>query len=72
MRTIKANEVFQTPVPEIGVTLDSTPATLYYSADGETWTAWSENITDSNVVISGIPGGLFLKFNVACKVTEKW
>ena len=72
MRTIKANEVFQTPVPEIGVTLDNTPATLYYSADGETWTAWSEDITDSNVVISGIPGGLFLKFNVACTITEKW
>ena len=72
MRTIKANEVFQTPVPEIGVTLDSTPATLYYSADGEAWTAWSENITDSNVVISGIPGGLFLKLNVACKKKKKW
>lgn len=72
MRTIKANEVFQSPVTEIGVTVSSTPATLSYSADGTTWTAWSEDITDSNVVISGIPGGLFLKLNVACTITEKW
>lgn len=72
MRTIKANEVFQSPVTEIGVTVSSTPATLSYSADGKTWTNWSEEIVDSNVVIAGIPGGLFLKMNVDCTITEKW
>lgn len=62
-KNFKANENISTVVDIIGVSLAETPATMKYSIDGVTWTDWSEQISDSNVIITNIPKGLYIKFD---------
>ena len=42
-----------------------------YSVDGETWTAWPENLTDDNNVIANIPRYMYLKFGQDVEITEE-
>ena len=42
-----------------------------YSVDGETWTAWEENLTDDNNVIANIPRYMYLKFGQDVEITEE-
>ena len=50
---------------------DPVDCTLSYSVDGETWTEWSENMTDENNVISNIPRYMYLKFSQDVVITEE-
>lgn len=42
-----------------------------YSVDGETWTAWPDNLTDENNVIANIPRYMYLKFGQDVEITEE-
>ena len=42
-----------------------------YSVDGETWTAWPENLTDDNNVIANIPRYMYLRFYQDVEITEE-
>ena len=66
VQTIKAIDTTETPAPEVPI-----DCTLSYSVDGETWTNWPENMTDSNNVISNIPRYMYLKFSQDVVITEE-
>lgn len=72
MRTIKANEVFQTTSDKIGVTpVDGkTPVSLFYCADGHSFDKWQDPIVYA-AVITNIPVGLYMKFSHDCIITDK-
>lgn len=72
MRTIKANEVFQTTSDKIGVTPvdQKTQVNLYYCADGVNFDKWKDPIQFA-AVITNIPVGLFMKFSHDCIITDK-
>ena len=72
MRLIKADEAFQTTSDKIGVTPvdQKTPVSLAYCADGVNFNKWKDQIQFS-AVITNIPVGLFLKFNMDCIITDK-
>lgn len=66
VQTIKAIDTTETPAPEVPI-----DCTLSYSVDGETWTDWPENMTDSNNVISNIPRYMYLMFSQDVVITEE-
>lgn len=72
MRTIKANEIFQTTSDKIGVTpVDGkTPVSLFYCADGVNFDKWKDPIQFA-AVITNIPVGLYMKFSHDCIITDK-
>lgn len=72
MRLVKANEVFQTTSDKIGVTPvnQKEQVSLAYCADGVNFNKWKDPI-QFTAVITNIPVGLFLKFNMDCIITDK-
>lgn len=50
---------------------DGVDCTVSYSVDGETWTAWTENLTDDNNVIANIPRYMYLRFSQDVVITEE-
>ena len=51
--------------------VDPIDCSVSYSVDGETWTEWSDNLTDENNVISNIPRYMYLKFSQDVVITEE-
>lgn len=50
---------------------EAVDCSVEYSVDGETWTAWPENLTDDNNVIANVPRYMYLKFGQDVEITEE-
>ena len=50
---------------------EAVDCSVEYSVDGETWTAWENNLTDDNNVIANIPRYMYLKFSQDVEITEE-
>lgn len=70
-KNIAANEQFQPNVENFGLRVLSTPATLSYSVDGETWTDYEDEIADENNVIANSAVGMYFKVSVDAVITLK-
>lgn len=70
MRIIDANTPFQTPNDKIALQVSTVPATLSYSVDNTVYTAWKEQITENNAVITNCPIGLYLKLDQDYIITD--
>lgn len=68
MKEYVANEPFQVASDKIIVRVDSIPAVLSYSADGSVWTDYVGSIDSDNVIITDIPRGAYLRFDVGVLV----
>jgi hypothetical protein len=51
--------------------IEAVDCSVEYSVDGETWTAWPENLTDDNNVIANVPRYMYLKFGQDVEITEE-
>lgn len=70
MKIIDANTPFQTPNDKIALQISTVPATLSYSVDNTVYTAWKDQITENNTVITNIPRGLYMKLDAPCVITD--